>query len=170
LALGLVLSLRPATGAAEGPAQKAVDRAHNFLNTAQRGKDILGFLHFGASYRGHSYTRTLSVKDGAGRAIPDHFAIVYLYKWEADGETEVGFLCDGRGTVYKVQVLRSNGVFSRPFALANATMQVLGNVLIDALGDKMTAADKRDLQKIVDEADAKAMLEWSLKFQQAIGR
>jgi hypothetical protein len=104
-----------------------------------------------------------------GKRVPGHFALVYHFDWQDDGKTQLGFLCDAKGNVYEVQLVKSNASLNQPFTLANTTLKVLGNLLIEAFKDKMTAAEKKQVQKIVDDADAKAMLEWSLKFQQALG-
>lgn len=57
-----------------------------------------------------------------------------------------------------------------PQFLAKAPIKVLGNFLIEALKDQLTTAQRKVVQKIGDDTDAKAMLEWSLKFPQALER
>jgi hypothetical protein len=159
----------PVAQAGEDSAQRSAIAAHDFLKTRQRGKDILDYVHFGATYRGHEYVETRSVVDGAGLPVEGRFALVYRFYWENDGVTDVAFLCDPRGSVYAVKVTYTNAVLSQPFALANVTIQVLGNVLIRAYQDKMTGFERRMVQKLVDNADAKGLLEWSLRFQQVSG-
>lgn len=149
-------------------AQKAVTRADEFLNARARGKDILSYVHFGASYRGHAYKETRFVTRD-GKKVPGHFALIYEYSWEDDGKTSVAFLCDAGGSIYEVQIVRSNAILNQPFLTANATTKVLGNLLIAAFKKQMTDEQLRKLQKTVDDADAKALLEWSLVFQQALG-
>jgi len=161
----LVLANVPSALAVEDSAQIAVNKAHRFLATAQRGRDILGYLHFGADYRGHEYRETLPV----GYANDGRFALVYRFWWENDGITDVAFLCDPRGNVEEVRVTYTNAHFSQPFALADVTIQVLGNILIRAYQDKMSTFERKMVQKFVDNADAKGLLEWSLKFQQLAG-
>jgi hypothetical protein len=150
--------------------QRAVDRAHGFLKGAARGRHILGYMHAGTKYAGHKYTEMKYVTDGDGKRIPGQFALVYAFDWNDDGTTDVAFLCDRRGNVYEVKVLETNAVINQPFALADATIQILGNVLIEAFGDKMTAEEKKQVQKAVDDSDAKGLLEASLKFQQTFAR
>jgi hypothetical protein len=41
------------------------------------------------------------------------------------------FLCDRRGNVYEVQVTDTNAILNQPFATANLTIKVLGNLLIE---------------------------------------
>jgi hypothetical protein len=168
--LGLVLLLAPAVRADDDIDQKALDRAHAFLKTTQRGRDVLGFAHAGTRYMGHKYKDSRFVTDLEGKRIPGRFALVYTYDWNDDGWTELAFLCDRRGNVYQVQVVDTNAVLNQPFAVANATIKILGNLLIEAFKDNMTADERKQVQKAVDDADAKGLLEMSLKLQQTFGK
>jgi len=167
-AMLLGLTALPAR-AGDGVEQRALDRAHAFLSTARRGTDILSYVHFGAEYNGHTFKEWVTVTQD-GRKVPGHFALVYEFAWEDDGRTTLAFLCDASGGVYDVQVVRTNAVFSQPYVLANGAIKVLGNLLIEAFKDNMKPEERQFVQKLVDEADAKGMLVWSLKFQQALGR
>jgi hypothetical protein len=149
--------------------QKAVDRAHDFLKSRKRGVDVLSYVHMGAKYGGHIYKETRTVKDGQGNPVKGHFGLVYTFKWEDDGVTDLAFLCDDAGNVYKLQILSTNAVLNQPFSLSNGAIKVLGNLLIEAYKGQMNEAQKKQLEKLVADADAKALLEWSLKFQQAFG-
>ena len=168
LGIGLIAALAPCAQAAE-ESQTAVTDAHRFLATAERGREVLGYVHFGARYDGHTYLKTVFVNDGNGRRIDGHFALVYRFRWEGDGITDVGYLCDSRGRVYAVQVMYTNAVLSQPFFLANAAIKGLGNLFIGAFEDKMNRDERRLVQGLVDDADAKGLLEWSLRFEQALG-
>jgi len=151
--------------------QRAVDRAHRFLSTAERGRAILSYLHFGAADRGHSYKDNLFVYGLNGNIIPGHFALVYQFDWGNDGWTRVKFLCDREGAIYRAEVLETNaGFLNQPFALANLSIQVLGNAIIAAFDQQISPDERRTLQRQVDNADAKGMMEWALRFQQAIGQ
>jgi hypothetical protein len=150
--------------------QSAINRAHKFLAKERRGRDILSYVHFGAKYEGHKYKETRFVTNKDGNRIKGHFALVYTYSWENNGETLVAFLCDAKGNVYEVQINGTNAILSQPFVLAQATVQLLGNLLVEAFKDQMTAAERQKVQKCVDDADVKALLEWSLVFQQALER
>lgn len=169
LTLGAILSF-PISAQFQTSPQRAVTEAHQYLNTAQNGRYILGFVHFGAQYRGHEYVKTLAVKNGNEDTVAGHFALVYRFHWEEDGITDVAFLCDARGRVYKVQAMSTNAFLSPPFGLAQISISLLGNIVMDAYKDKMSASDRRFFRKLVDDADAKAMLEWSLAFDQALSR
>jgi hypothetical protein len=166
----LMLLLPPAVRADDDLDQRAIDRAGKFLDGAQRGRHILGYMHLGTKYAGHKYTETKYVTDRAGKKIPGQFALVYAYDWNDDGTTQVAFLCDRRGNIYEVQVLDSNAVINQPFALANASIKLLGSVIIEAFKDQMTAEQRKQVQKAVDDADAKRLLEMSLTLQQTFGQ
>jgi hypothetical protein len=79
--------------------------------------------------------------------------------------TDVAFLCDETGTVYGVQALATNAVFNQPFALSNAAIQLTGNAFLADHRDDMSADDRRQIQRLVDDADAKGILRWSLRFE-----
>jgi hypothetical protein len=159
LALGNTGSLK----AYDSSIQKAVNRAGNFLGTEERGQDVLSYIHFGTKYHGQKYLETRRV-DEAG----ERFALVYEYYWGSDGVTDVAFLCTPDGSVYEVRILATNAVGNQPFLWANVSIQVLGNLVLSANRDKMTEADRRLVRKLVDSADAKSMLEWSLRFRQLL--
>jgi hypothetical protein len=169
LVVGLMAGLGTLARAADDIDAKAVARAHNFLKTKQRGRDVLGFVHLGTRYKSHSYKATHYV-NRAGKRVPGHFALVYTFKWAEDGETNVGFLCDARGTVYQVQIVDTNAEINQPFAVADLAIKALGNLFIEAFKDELTQNDKKVIQKLVDDADARGLLELSLRFQQKLGR
>jgi hypothetical protein len=151
---------------AEIDTQRAVSQADRFLRTEARGRETLGFVHFGADYHGHEYLRTVDVPGGDGRAIPGQFALVYRFHWEKDGITDVAYLCNESGRVYGVQIVDTNAVWSKPFVLANATIKLLGNALLERNKNRMNDFEWRMVQKLVDSANAKGLLEWALKFEQ----
>ncbi len=150
--------------------QSAVDRAHRFLSTPQQGQYILSFAHFGAAYRSHRHSETRFVKDASGNRIPGEFALVYSFRWDDDGVTELAFLCDAAGNVGQIAVISSNGILQKPFALADATIQILGNLVIEALKNDLQDSDRRELQQIVNSANSRKLLEWALAFRQRVGR
>jgi hypothetical protein len=148
----------------------AMKRAMDFVAPEQRGRDILSYIHYGAKYRGHSYQQWLTVVDQQGKTIPGHFALDYRFKWDDDGVTDVRFFFDAKGNVYEVQIVKHNAVLQQPYFAANLAIKILGNLLIEALKDNLTPEQLKDVQKFVDNADAKGLLEWSLKVQQAAGK
>jgi hypothetical protein len=160
----------PPAPAAQESSQQAVNAAARFMETEGRGQEILSFVHFGADYRGYDYLRTESVVDARGNRIDGEFALVYRFKWENDGVTDLAFLCHPNGQIYQVNVEWTNALLSQPFALANLSIKVLGNYLISQNKNNMSDFQFRLVKKLVDDADAKGLLEFSLALQQAVGK
>jgi hypothetical protein len=145
---------------------RAVERAWKFLKEERRGRFILGYMHMGTTYAGHKiHDRVLRVPGRDG-----YFKLLATLDWNDDGTTDAAFLFDRRGNFYQVEVGNSNGVFNRPFAVANLSIQLLGNVLIEAFKDKMTDQDRRQLQQAVDNADSRSLLVVALQLQQSLGQ
>lgn len=149
----------------------SIEKASRFIGSRSSGEYVLGFVHFGATYKRHKYLGNLPVKDRFGKAIPGEFAAVYEYDWDANGpgNTHVAFLCDKNGKVEDVRVLKTNAVLHQPFVAANATIQLLGAVIVEAFKDQFTAEDKRLLEKLLQNADSEGLLEFGLTFRQAAG-
>jgi hypothetical protein len=146
---------------------KAVTRAHAFLKSAKRGEFIGGFCHFGTTYQRHSYAKSLKVTDRDERVIPGHFALAYDFTMSDDIKTQLAFLCDAKGNVYKVQVLSSNGVFQRPYALANISIKLVGEAVYESIKDNLAEADRKAFRRLVDNADAEGLMLFCLRVQQA---
>jgi hypothetical protein len=160
LALSLLATVACTGTVVDTPiSQAAVDRADQFLKTHERGESILGYLHLGADYHGHEYVKTIDRGGGS-------FALVYRFHWESDGVTDVEFLCDEQGNVGSLRIEDSNAALSPPFVVANLTIAVLGNAVLNSFKDDMSEEDHRQVQRLIDDADAKRLLEWSLRFQQ----
>jgi hypothetical protein len=167
--LGLAMQAGVKETQAQQPSSRAVAKAKAFLDTAQRGRFILGYLHLGSSYGGHSYVETRGVNSN-GRTKAGHFGLVYRFTWDGTGYTNVAFLFDEDGDFYELQAMDHNATFNVPFVKANVTIQVLGNVLIEAFKDQMKDADRQFIQQCIDRADAEALLEFGLQLQQSVGR
>lgn len=147
--------------------QQAINRAHNFLMTQKRGRFVLSYVHAGTTYVRHAYKEPVRGVSGPdGKTIPGHFALVYAFDWNRDGASDVAFLCDRRGNVYDVKVIYCNGIINQPFGVANTTIKLLGAVIRESC---KTEADKREVQRLIDNADAKGLLVLGLKLQQSIG-
>lgn len=161
LALAWLTPLAPA----QSIDQKSIDRAHDFLKSSNRGKGVLSFVHFGAEYKGHTFKETRNVQNK-----PGHFALVYQYNWESDGVTKLAFLCDSDGKIYSVQVLSTNAFLQQPYALANTSITVIGNLILEAFRDQMSKEDVQQVRQFVDNPNARGLLEMSLKLQQTFGQ
>lgn len=161
-----VLAAAPALAA--GIDQQAVNTAHRFLRTSDIGEYTLNFVHAGTDYHGHEYLETQPVFDGNGRQT-SQFKLLYRFRWEDDGVTDVAFVCDARGVVYGVLIQRTNAEWNQPFALADLGIQLLGNAVIQANKDNMSPAERKLARRLVDDADAHGLLELSLRWKQLYG-
>ena len=171
VSLANILSMAEAVKAQE-PAQSAIDRAHAFLGKESEGNFILWYVHLGANYNRHEIQSVRKITDENERVIPGKFALVYRYVWDASGtgNTDVAFICDAKGNVQDVRVLSTDAVLQQPFLVADATIQILGNALIEAFRDDMKESDIRRIQGLVDSANSEGLLELSLVIRQAVRR
>lgn len=153
------------------PAKTAIEKADRFLNTPKTGEYVLGFVHLGATYRGHTLKEIRRVVDGDGEAVPGEFALVYRFDWETSdaGETDVAFLCNRDGDVTQARVLRTNAVLQQPFAFADAAIQVVGAIVLDAFRDQLSEEDQRIVARLIQNSDSKGLLTVGLILRQAAG-
>lgn len=154
-----------ASAFAAGTSYAAVQTAGNVLGNQQNAITILSYLHFGADYKGHKYVETRDVVDRYGNKIDGQFALVYRFYWEDDGVTDVAFLCMPNGTIYGSEVTYTNAIFSQPFALANLSIQLLGNAMIESNRDNMQDADVRAARELVQAVNAHGLLNLWLRLQ-----
>jgi hypothetical protein len=141
-----------------------IQRAKSFLDNDQNASSILSFIHLYADYHGHEFLGETGVKDSSGNSVPGEVALIYRYHWEDDGVTEIGFFVNQSGTIVGTWLGKDNGVFSQPFALANLSIQVVGRMVINS-DDKMSATDRELAVKLVDNADARGLLNLWLRMQ-----
>jgi hypothetical protein len=144
--------------------QKTANKTGTFLDDANRGKAMLNYLHMGARYRGHEFIKGSRIADADG------FELLYRFRWEDDGVTDLAFQCNRRGYVTSVSVVNSNAKLSPPFLLATVSIKLLGAAIMDSYKDKLTDDQKRQLQQLINEADAKGMLEWALRLEQLFSK
>jgi hypothetical protein len=165
-----VLEARPAL--AQSP--QKVKRAVDFLSSPKRGKEILGYLHFGGKYVDHEVIKVFKVTDRSGQDAPGHVALKVVFDWETafgDNSTTAIVFFDELGDPYEIQCKPSDttSIISPPFALASKAIQILGNLLLAAAGEGMTAQEKADTQKAIDNQDARQLLIDALKVQKRLG-
>lgn len=142
--------------------EMATLRAHKFLFTEQRAKEILNYVHFLTDYRDLHLLKVA--------ALPyDRVALIYRFSWNDDGWTDIQFNCDADGYVYDLEVNGTDAEFNEPFFLANLSIQVLGNALIEQYRDQLSPEDLKLVRRIVRNADAKSLLVWQLKLDQLAG-
>lgn len=163
----VALTLPAATARAGDIDDKAVERADNFLKTTKRGEFITLFCHFGQKYLRHSRVKTMTVRDATGGTVAGHFALVYDIKASDSLDTQLAFLCDTKGNVYKCQVMASNGVVQKPFAMANVSIKLLGEGLYESLKDSLAEGDRKLFRRLVDDADANGLMILIMRVQQS---
>jgi hypothetical protein len=167
--LALLIAASFADQAAADVNLTAVSRARSFMEAPQRGKFIMGYLHFGSTFDGQRFIETCSVSDQGGRAIDGEFALVYEFDWDNDGWTNVAFFFDPRGGFKGLRALRTNAVFNQPFLKANLAIAILGNAMIELFRSNMNPDQLRQAQAFIDSANAKGLLELALALQQSLG-
>jgi hypothetical protein len=137
---------------------RAETRARAYLDKADTGRMVLGFLHFGADYNGHEFIKRTGVVNGD----PGDFSLTYRYHWQGDGSTDLAFICHSNGKVYFTSVVESNGKWSKPFVLASASIWIAGEAYIESEEKDMTPEQLKFVRWCRDHADAKSLLELTL--------
>jgi hypothetical protein len=157
----VALLAAPLTAAAETPQEKAT----RLLDDKGRGKAVILFAHFGADYSDHALVATGKVNDANGREKPGHFYLEYKYNWKVGddrGTTSFYFFFDKNGVLNEIRVSKTDAVLNQPFAFANLGIKLLGQAVLEAAKNDLTDAQQKRLQKFVDDADAKGLLEFLL--------
>lgn len=149
----------------------AIQKAKSFVGTQNTGKYVLEFVHLGATYKTHTLNRVSAVKDSAGKLIPGEFAVIYDFVWDASGtgNTRLAFFCDKSGNVKGVKNMHCDAFVNTPFAFADGTIKVVGQIIIEAFGNQMSATDRRTVQSLVNSANSKGLLEFGLAMRQRMG-
>jgi hypothetical protein len=108
---------------------------------------------------------------GSSPGALGEFALVYHFDWDAGGTgyTDLAILCDRDGDVAGVWVLRTNAIFQKPCAIADATIQVVGAIGLDAFSDNLTDEDKRVVERLIQNSDSKGLLTVGLALRQSLG-
>ncbi|HQX52574.1 MAG TPA: hypothetical protein PLR25_21820 [Planctomycetaceae bacterium] len=98
------------------------------------------------------------------------FALVYRYKWDSNGigTTDLGFICDPNGVVQQIVVISADGIFQKPFLFADATIQAVGQVVIEILKDNASSGEIAEVRRFVAAAESQGLLTFSLGLQQAL--
>lgn len=148
-----------------GAAETSQSKAERLLNEQSRAKSVLSLLHFGATYSSHKCERTGGILDNSNRLIPGAFYLDYEYVWDAGGglgHTTVRYYFNGNGILYHVGIQKTDAIVHQPFAMANISIAIVGGIVQKALENDLSEQGKADLQKIIQNADAKKLLEFSL--------
>ncbi len=142
-----------ATAAAESAREKAIRQ----LNDVGRARGVLLFLHFGSTYSDHNLTGV-----GGVEGKPGCFYLEYKYDWKVDRNIEsttLSFFFDPMGNLMGIQVDKTTAVLNQPFFLANLSIKVVGATLYEAVKKDLSEANRRIFRKLVEDADAKGLLE-----------
>jgi hypothetical protein len=143
---------------------RAVSKAQRFLAPRERGEEILEYVHLGADYTRHELVRYVPYESGG-------FALIYRFVWKTTdlGYTFIAFNFDSQGNFSSLKVGETDATFNLPFLFADLSIKVVGNMFIQAHKNDMKREDLDALQKLIDNADAKSLLEWSLRLDQLFG-
>jgi hypothetical protein len=161
-ALATTLASRPAS-AMTGAGYFGIDHAQSVLDNRENAVTILNYLHFGSDFKGYKYLDYFNVYDSNGNPVT---ALVYRYYWENDGDyTDVIFYCNQAGTIYATKVRKTTAILNQPFLVANLSIQILGNALIESNKDSMSPADLDAARRLVRAADAQGLLNLWLRLQ-----
>src|SRR5262249_37178394 len=133
-----------------------------------RAKSIASFLHYGSTYKGAELRSSGEVTDGNGSPVPGHVNVRYRYFWGDSDHTDVIFFFDDKAQLYALQMKETTAVLNQPFVLANVSIKVFGALIVGAIGDDLKPEDKKQLEKIIESADAEALMTWSLKFERNV--
>ena len=169
----MVIGLADANPALAQSKEK-IRRAADFLNATKRGKEMLSILHFGGTYVDHNVTEVFRVTDRDGNDMPGRLALKVVFDWTTlfgDNSTTAVVFFNELGDPYEIQCkpADSTSIGSPPFEIAKGTLQVVGNLLLAVFGDKMSATEKADFQKAIDNQDPAQLLINSMKIEKRLG-
>ena len=162
MAFGIIAALvvvvaSPAALAQPDPG--AVARARRVVDKRLVVKDVVErVLQVGASLTRKSF-RGVRVLEDAGRQPTRYFALDYRYRWDADGWTDVAYICNETGLVTGLQVLDWRAEdHEAPFA--NANVAVFGAALLKLAETdaKFTPDDRAMVGDLVSARDAHRLL------------
>jgi hypothetical protein len=146
----------------EAPDPQVVRRVRRILGSTDVGSFILaGYLHWGAPYHGHQFIEEGRVSQN-DKPVPRQFSLVYRFKWDVDGVTDLAFLCTATGQIFQVEVIKTNAQLSQPFVAADIAIKAGTFGLAAALDDQLTDEQKQKIVEAGRQADAKAGLEAAL--------
>jgi hypothetical protein len=164
-----VLVISGSSALAQTSTDPKVRKAIDYLADPAHAREVFSVMHFGSTLKDFDVNSLHAVGDGAGNAIPGRFALKVTYKWDgllgADS-TVATFFFDKDGFIYRVDT-RSTSVVSPPFELANATIKIVGELLM-AAGDP-TDEQQRQLRHYIDNADSRGLLLLSMNVRLLAG-
>ena len=167
----------PTLWVSSASAQEASDpfvrRAISHRQDKKNAEDIFATLHFGSTMGTSTVTSIHGLKDDSGDVIEGAFAIKVVYDWETafgNNVTTATLFFNKDGYVTDITA-KSTSIISRPFDIANGTIQVLGELFIAVARENGSSAKElADLQKLVDAADSKGLLKASMNLKLLAGK
>jgi hypothetical protein len=163
-AAGIVAALIVAAAAPAAwahPEAAAVARARRVADKRQVVKVVVEqVLQVGASFTRKSFRGVRVLEDGEGQPTR-YFALDYRYRWDADGWTDVAYICSETGQVTGLQVLDWRADDSAaPFANAKANVAAFGAALLKLaeIDPRFTPDDKAVVGELVSARDVEKLL------------
>jgi hypothetical protein len=156
-----LIGVPTAASAADSVSAQAVRKAHAYLAQEDKGREVLGVVHTFATYRRHDYVTGYELGGGT-------FSLVYRYFWNEEDHTDIEFRCTSGGYVNSLRVLSTTAWVQQPFLMSRTLVKVMGNAFLRSEGDQLTAADRARIQRLIDNADTKALLETMLFVEQVL--
>jgi hypothetical protein len=166
----LLALLSPAAARAQD--DKAVARARAYLENEERAKGILFFAHPTAEFQKLKLVQTDQVVDENNKVLRGHFVLTYRFSWKSglfqdNHTTDLDFFFDAKGRFYKIDVgEKGTTTFIEPFTAANLVVKAVKDGLIKKVDKEGTAADRKLVRQLLQDADARGLLEWILIFDQ----
>ena len=172
-----ILCMMPALGESAASAQEASDplvrRAIIHLSQEKNSEDIFSALHFGATMEKATVASLHGLKDEDGNVMEGAFAIKVVYDWDTPlgaNVTTATFFYNKDGYVTDITA-KSTSTFSRPFDIANSTMQAFGELFIAIAKETgASAKDLTDMRQLVSDSDSKGLLKASMNLKLLAGK
>ncbi len=157
---------------AQSTSDPQVRKAIKYLNVEKHAKNIFGILHFGSTMGESTVTSLHGVTGPDGARVPGAFALKVVYDWDTPlgaNVTTATIFFDKNGYVTDIDA-KSTSIISTPFDIANATMQVVGELLI-SLAKEGGASEKQldEMRELVSKSDSKGLLKMSMNVQLLTG-
>jgi hypothetical protein len=167
LAVVAALALAGSMRAAD-PDPKLIAKAQRFLEDETRAKAILGFAHFGATYRGVECLNWSDV-DQQKQLPAGHFTITVRYDWagllSADEHTNLVYFFNERGRFYKFRDDETTSLF-KPFELSKAIVDLTKEAIRASVKDSKDEEMKANVEAAIRAVDVKALLRLKLMVEQ----
>src|SRR5262249_48390024 len=166
--LGLLFLL---TGPAWAADKDQIARAQKLLEDESNAKGVLFFMHPTPTLTECEYRDRTGVKNGKGKLLDGHFALHYRYHWKGgllgdNGYTDVIFFFDDKGKFEELQVAKTTSPFA-VFTGANLVIDLVKDAVLEEIDKGNDETAKKVVRRLIENVDAKGLLEFMLKWEQA---